>query len=289
MPEEASLTGVTSVDVAVDTPTARVMTAERFAGLVQAGDATAVTTALSADPALLSSTVERDHLTGWTPLHLALRHGHADVVRLLIAAGADLSARTEHGRTPLHICLQYHRVLRGELLKAGAEVDDALAAYFDEEEMLAAHLDRNPALLEDETTGMTPLHWAAYGSADSVVRLLIERGARLDGALSAAAEVNGVAVATLLLQAGADPSWTDLETNESALHVAARHAGSRDTTPVARLLLTAGADVDLVSSDGSTALDIARIGAARQSGESTTGPAAFGAMVALLQEFGARD
>lgn len=265
------------------------MTAERFAGLVQAGDDAAVQTALTGNPSLLQSTVERDHLTGWTPLHLALRHGHAAVVRLLIAAGADLSARTEHGRTPLHICLQYNRVLRGELLKAGAEVDDALAAFFDEDEMLAAHLDRNPALLEDETTGMTPLRWAAYGGADHVVRLLIARGARLDGALSVAAEVNAVAVATLLLDAGADASWTDPETNESALHVAARQALGRDTTPIARLLLSAGVDVDLVSSDGSTALDIARIGAARQAGESDPGPASSGQMVALLQEFGARD
>jgi ankyrin repeat protein len=35
--------------------------------------------------------------SGVTPLHVAARHGHADVVRLLLAAGADPSIRdTEH-------------------------------------------------------------------------------------------------------------------------------------------------------------------------------------------------
>lgn len=268
---------------------ARMMTSERFAGLVEAGDADAVRAALADDPRMVQGTVERDQLTGWTPLHLALRYGHAEVVRVLVGAGADLAARTEHGRTPLHICLQHSRLLRGELLAAGAEVDDAVAAFFDEVELLEDHLQRDPGLLDDETTGMTPLRWAAYGSADAVTRLLIDRGARLDGALLAAAEVNGVLVARLLLDAGADSSWTDPDTHESALHVAARHASRTDNTAVARVLLEAGIDVDLVNSDGVTALDIARIGAARQSGEESGQASAYAAMVDLLREFGARD
>lgn len=267
----------------------RVMTPERFAGLVEAGDNPAVLEALGARPELVNSTVERDQLSGWTPLHLALRRGHAGVVRTLIAAGADLSARTEHGRTPLHICLQYNRILRSELLTAGAEVDNAVAAFFDEAELLQEHLDRDPEALNDETTGMTPVRWAAYGSADAVIRLLLDRGARLDGALSTAAEVNGVAVAQLLLEAGADPSWADPDTGETALHVAARHTSRPDNTAVARVLLEAGADTDLVSSDGVTAIDIARNGAARQSGEDPEQKTAYGEMVNLLLEFGARD
>lgn len=276
----------TAGDTMTDT---RMMTPDRFAGLVEAGDNQAVVDALEARPDLVASTVERDQVTGWTPLHLALRRGDASIVRTLIAAGADLAARTEHGRTPLHICLQYNRLLRGELLAAGAEVDNAVAAYFDEADLLREHLDRDPSALEDETTGMTPLCWAAYGSADAVTRLLIERGARLDGALSAAAEVNGVTVARLLLAAGADPSWADPDTGETALHVAARHNSRPDNTDVARVLLEADADVDLVSSDGVTAVDIARIGAARQSGEECEHTTAYGDMVALLLEFGARD
>ncbi len=267
----------------------RMMTPERFAGLVEAGDNQAVVEALDTHPQLLNSAVERDHLAGWTPLHLALRRGHAAIVGTLIAAGADLSARTEHGRTPLHICLQFNRLLRGVLLAAGAEVDNAVAAYFDEADLLRDHLDRDPSALDDETTGMTPLCWAAYGAADSVTRLLIERGAKLDGALSAAAEVNGVAVATLLLEAGADPSWSDPDTGETPLHVAALHNSRPDNTDVARVLLAAGADVDMVSSDGVTAVDIARIGAARQTGEDSEGKTAYDDMVALLLEYGARD
>ncbi len=45
----------------------------------------------------------------------------------------------------------------------------------------------------------------------------------------------------------------------------------------------------MVSSDGVTAVDIARIGAARQSGEDSEHRTAYADMVALLLEFGARD
>ena len=39
---------------------------------------------------------------GDTPLHEASCHGHMDVVRALLAAGADLGARNDDGYTPLH-------------------------------------------------------------------------------------------------------------------------------------------------------------------------------------------
>ena len=37
---------------------------------------------------------------GYTPLHLA-RRGHKEIVELLIAAGADVNAKGDDGRTPL--------------------------------------------------------------------------------------------------------------------------------------------------------------------------------------------
>lgn len=38
---------------------------------------------------------------GLTPLHIAARNGHAEVVRLLLAAGASVDAADKYGRTPL--------------------------------------------------------------------------------------------------------------------------------------------------------------------------------------------
>jgi ankyrin repeat protein len=38
------------------------------------------------------------------PLHYAARYDHTDIVRLLIAHGADLNIHADDGLTPLHYC-----------------------------------------------------------------------------------------------------------------------------------------------------------------------------------------
>ena len=60
--------------------------------------------------------------TGTTPLHLAAKNGHLEVVRLLIEAGVDINkARTNDGATPLHIATQKGHVEVVSLLsEAGA-------------------------------------------------------------------------------------------------------------------------------------------------------------------------
>jgi ankyrin repeat protein len=59
-----------------------------------------------------------------TPLHIATRKGHADIVLFLLEHNADVTTLTE-GCTPLHIACDYGYydcVLL--LLKAGSPVDD---------------------------------------------------------------------------------------------------------------------------------------------------------------------
>jgi ankyrin repeat protein len=44
---------------------------------------------------------------GFTPLHLAASEGHAPLIDILIKFGAQIDARTNNFRTPLHIaCLR---------------------------------------------------------------------------------------------------------------------------------------------------------------------------------------
>ena len=117
------------------------MTAQRLGRLVAAGDADAVRTAVADSPGLLARTVERDGQGGWTPLHLAVAEGQEEIVRLLVDAGADLTARTDFNRTPLHVALQLRPEMVPVLREIGAQVDAPSAAYLGDVDELTRCLD----------------------------------------------------------------------------------------------------------------------------------------------------
>jgi ankyrin repeat protein len=239
------------------------MTAQRLGRLVAAGDADAVRTAVADSPGLLGRTVERDGQGGWTPLHLAVAEGQEEIVRLLVAAGADLTARTEHHRTPLHVALQFCPALGPLLLSLGATLDAPSAAYLDDVDELTRHLDGDLDP-NDATSGLDLLSWAALGGASSTARLLLARGADANaGALHAAASGGRLDLVRLLLDAGADIDRHDPHTGRAPLHAAVAAGPGGDAPDVVRALLSAGADVDATTSDGASALDISRIAAAR--------------------------
>jgi len=163
------------------------MTVQRLGRLIAAGDVAAVRTAVQGSPGLLARTLERDGQGGWTPLHLAVADGHPDVVRALVEAGADLTARTEFNRTPLHVALQFRPEMVPLLRELGAQVDAPSAAYLGDVDQLARHLDggTDPG---DRTSGVDLLSWAAFGGAVPTAELLLARGADADtGALHFAA------------------------------------------------------------------------------------------------------
>jgi ankyrin repeat protein len=239
------------------------MTAQRLGRLIAAGDEDGVRAAVSGAPGLLARTVERDGQAGWTPLHLAVAENQPGAVRVLVDAGADLSARTEHFRTPLNLALECAPDLVPQLRAAGAPVDPASAAYLDEVDELTRHLD-DGARPSDPTTGMDLLSWAARGGAARTARLLLDRGADADaGALHAAAGAGSLRLVRLLLAAGADVDRCDPATGRAPLHEAVAAGPAGEVQEVVRALLGAGADVNATTSDGATALDISRVAAAR--------------------------
>lgn len=263
------------------------MTAQRLNRLIVSGDADAVRAAVTASPGLLGRTVERDGQGGWTPLHLAVAACQGDIVGLLVEAGADLTARTEHQRTPLHVALQFCPSLVPRLVGLGATLDAASAAYLDDVDGLTRHLD-DGAPLTDPLSGVDLLSWAALGGAAATARLLLERGADADGGgLHAAAGGGRLELVELLLGAGADVDRRDAHTGRTPLHAAVA-AGPADGAPeVVRLLLGAGADVDATTADGASALDISRVAAARNRRADAGQATAHDALADLLTAHGA--
>ncbi|MGY1821103.1 ankyrin repeat domain-containing protein [Geodermatophilus sp. SYSU D00079] len=265
------------------------MTAQRLGRLIAEGDTEAVRTAVSDSPRLLATPLERAGQGGWTPLHVAVAEAQAEVVRVLVAAGADLGARTEHDRTPLHVALESAPQLVAVLRELGAPVDAPSAAYLDDVDQLTAELDRGTPLA-DPVTGVHLLTWAAAGGASGAVRALLDRGADVDGgALHAAAAGGHLEVVRLLLDAGADVDRRDPDTGRSPLHAAVTAGADGDAPEVVRALLDAGADVNATTNDGASALDISRVSAARNRRADAGQATAHDALADLLVTRGATD
>lgn len=265
------------------------MTAQRLGRLIAAGDVDAVRAAVTEDPRLLSRTVERGSQGGWTPLHVAVAEGQEEMVRLLVGAGADLNAMTEHDRTPLHIALEFAPGLVGVLRELGAPVDAASAAFLDDVDQLTKELDQG-ARLADPVTGVDLLAFAAAGGSVATARLLLERGADADGgALHAAAARAHVELVRMLLAAGADVDRRDPDTGRAPLHAAVAAGPEGDAPEVVRALLAAGADVNATTSDGASALDISRVAAARSRSADAGRATGNDALADLLVAHGATD
>ncbi|KAL3660440.1 hypothetical protein V7S43_014592 [Phytophthora oleae] len=56
-----------------------------------------------------------------TCVHVAVQHGHAKLLKLLLFSGANVNARTINGTTPLHLAVEINRRdIVQDLLLAGA-------------------------------------------------------------------------------------------------------------------------------------------------------------------------
>jgi ankyrin repeat protein len=157
----------------------------------QQGDVEAVRSLLEdgADP-------NADQGDGLTALHLAAQAGKLDIAKLLIGAGAEISATTRiGGYMPIHLASgAAHASVVGTLIEAGADPGAVTTA-----------------------SGATPLHLAAKAfNGESTVRRLLEHGARVNPVetsagqtpLMFAASYGHTAAIRELLSHGADPAIT---------------------------------------------------------------------------------
>ncbi len=113
-------------------------------------------------------------IVGATPLVLAAEAGNAEAVRLLAANGADPQLSTNEKTTPL-------------IVAAGAGVYQDLANDQAQEEWKRRHFETGKVLADlgvdvnaKGENGWTALHAATYMGLDSLIQLLVEKGAKLD-------------------------------------------------------------------------------------------------------------
>jgi ankyrin repeat protein len=186
------------------------------------GDLAAVEAELARDSALARAGNE----TGDTALHHAARNGHLDVVRALLAAGANVDAVRGDGYRPLHCALMpnwFFLVDLGRrdeiatlLLSRGARYTMFIAALRGDAQFVRDALARDRSLANFEDTCHHRVLSAAVRRGDvAMTRLLLEHGA--DPNLAEEGAPRGLSlwiavndrqreIARLLLARGADPN-----------------------------------------------------------------------------------
>lgn len=216
---------------------------------------------------------------GNTPIIAAAMQAHADVIRLLIEAGADVDAAGEDGMSALLWAAEEGSDdCVGLLLEAGSRLDGRdqfgnsalqLAIRDGHAAIVTRLVQAGAGLDEPDDQGWTPLRHAAWAEEPEVVRRLLAAGAAVDGAgpdgvtpLIEAARSGQGELVDLLLEAGADPERTlarkayrevPVGKGGTALMLAA-HEGH---LAVVERLLRAGVDPDARDARGRTALSIA--------------------------------
>ena len=154
-----------------------------------------------------------------TALIEAAQANNTETVRLLLAKGADVNARNFFGDTALMIAATYGTIETMKLLLAqGAEVNLADAPE-------SARVKNGPIALGN----LTALHYAAPYGGPEAVKLLLDAGAKVN-----AQDVRGMT--PLMLAIGTD----------------------RPDVGVIRMLLEKGADKNIRSKAGETAVDWAK-------------------------------
>ena len=180
------------------------------------------------------SSIRSEDAEGHTPLHLAARKGHVEVVRELVRRGAVLEARTFKANTPL-----------------------IFASFSGSVEVARLLLDSGANLEAKGSWGGTALVAASQTGCLGLVRFLLARGAATDVRLShtgnsplfVAGNRGHALVVQVLLAAGADVEARDALGN-TPLNTASLYGH----VEVARLLLDSGADIEAKGNGNTTPL-----------------------------------
>ena len=215
--------------------------------------------------------VESRNTLGMTGLMIAASTGNVEMVKALLAKGADINASSPFG-SPLTFAAWYPNPATAlYLLEQGAKIDARrpdgittlmLAARNGSPELVKAILAKKAELDTLDNSGATALSHAARSGHAGAAELLLAAGARVNAADKDGwtplmhAAVNGhAAAAKALLTKGADPKVRDGK-GRTALLLAASYG---DHPEAVRALLAGGAERDARDGKSRTALALAEI------------------------------
>ena len=200
---------------------------------------------------------------GNSPLHYACVSGALDVVKMLVEAGAEVHATDYQGRTCLTLVAECGHTDTVRYLVGLPVVEinhgnnyTALHCAVEKRctDVVRVLIDAGADIEIKNNSGRSPLHTACESGALDVVKMLVEAGAGVRVANAEGATCLNLAaifrhtetVRYLVGLPEVDVNHRD-EANETALYCAARNS---HTTDMVRVLIDAGADIDIDNSDG---------------------------------------
>jgi uncharacterized protein len=211
--------------------------------------------------------VDAPQIDGTTALHWAVQADDLELVDLLIRSGAKVSTATIAGATPLQLAaVNGSAALLDRLLAAGADPNAPLTRSGDTALMIASRtgkvdavrvlLDRGAKVNARETWGgTTALMWAVSEKHPEVAKVLVERGADVNARsyYVPSASGRGFEGTTPV----AEKAGKEFEEFASGWLTPLMFAARENDLESARVLVSAGADINAQSGDGKDALSLA--------------------------------
>ncbi|KAK9890744.1 hypothetical protein WA026_012092 [Henosepilachna vigintioctopunctata] len=227
----------------------------------------------------------RNKMTDATPLQIAAEGGHAEVVKALVRAGANITDENKAGFTAVHLAAQNGHISVLEVFKPSNTLRIIskklgvtplhVAAYYGQADTVRELLTYCPGTVKTEPpsggslvpilgneSGMTPLHLASFSGNENVVRLLLNStGVQVEAAthengynpMHLACYGGHVTVVGLLLSRQADLLQSQDKHGKTGLHIAA----TQGHYAMVEVLLGQGAEINAPDKNGWTPLHCA--------------------------------
>lgn len=175
--------------------------AKDFINAVKSGNLSTVKNMLDKNPQLANATGSYTrHLYGEDlvfvspALHFAIIEGNVEMVKLLLARGADPEGTNNYGTTPLQTSMTYkHNEITILLIEKGANVNARvqsgqaegwtplrMAAHNGDAHIAELLIKKGADLNTPDKSGITPLHSAAYFGHINVIKVLLDNKANVN-------------------------------------------------------------------------------------------------------------